>query len=63
MSPIPLTCPRCGRPQRAVPGGPERAVRVVHTDTGREECEPGVAGSGAAEPGTGEGRGGADRAG
>lgn len=36
----PLICPRCGRPQRVVPGGPERAAKVVHADTGREECDP-----------------------
>ncbi|MFD7453972.1 hypothetical protein [Kitasatospora sp. NPDC059827] len=38
---IPLICPRCGHEQRVVPGGPERAVRVVHLGTGREACEPG----------------------
>ncbi|MEU4117329.1 hypothetical protein AB0F71_22865 [Kitasatospora sp. NPDC028055] len=38
---IPLICPRCGHEQRVVPGGPERAVRVVHVGTGREACEPG----------------------
>ncbi|MEV7026850.1 hypothetical protein [Kitasatospora sp. NPDC093558] len=38
---IPLICPRCGHEQRVVPGGPERAVRVVHVATGREACEPG----------------------
>ncbi|GAA2831450.1 hypothetical protein GCM10010505_63980 [Kitasatospora aburaviensis] len=37
----PLLCPRCGHEQRVVPGGPERAVRVVHVGTGREACEPG----------------------
>lgn len=43
MPKIPLICPRCGRPQRVVPGGPERPDRpviVVHEDTGKEECEP-----------------------
>jgi hypothetical protein len=45
MAPLPLMCPRCGRPQRVVPGGPrkhdstDRPIRVVHTDTGLEECE------------------------
>ncbi|MFJ2580188.1 hypothetical protein [Kitasatospora aureofaciens] len=38
---IPLICPRCGHEQRVVPGGPERAVKVVHVATGREACEPG----------------------
>ncbi|MET8701599.1 hypothetical protein ACFVUH_03110 [Kitasatospora sp. NPDC058032] len=38
---IPLICPRCGREQRVVPGGPGRAVKVVHAGTGREACEPG----------------------
>ncbi|MEU1509586.1 hypothetical protein [Kitasatospora sp. NPDC005748] len=38
---IPLICPRCGREQQVVPGGPDRAVRVVHAGTGREACEPG----------------------
>ncbi|MFJ8626173.1 hypothetical protein ACIRD3_25500 [Kitasatospora sp. NPDC093550] len=38
---IPLICPRCGHEQRVVPGGPERAVRVVHVGTGREACESG----------------------
>ncbi|MEV7360740.1 hypothetical protein [Kitasatospora sp. NPDC091276] len=38
---IPLICPRCGHEQRVVPGGPDRAVRVVHLATGREACEPG----------------------
>ncbi|MEU6232894.1 hypothetical protein [Kitasatospora sp. NPDC047058] len=37
---IPLICPRCGHEQQVVPGGPERAVRVVHVGTGREACEP-----------------------
>ncbi|MER6299600.1 hypothetical protein ABT247_08500 [Kitasatospora sp. NPDC001539] len=37
---IPLICPRCGHEQRVVPGGPERAVKVVHAGTGREACEP-----------------------
>ncbi|WP_030246595.1 hypothetical protein [Streptomyces sp. NRRL S-350] len=37
---IPLICPRCGREQQVVPGGPERAIRVVHVGTGREACEP-----------------------
>ncbi|MFG3050086.1 hypothetical protein ACGFZP_03895 [Kitasatospora sp. NPDC048239] len=40
MPTIPLICPRCGREQQVVPGGPERAVKVVHTGTGREACEP-----------------------
>ncbi len=40
MSRIPLICPRCGRPQRVIPGGPEHLARVVHADTGREACEP-----------------------
>ncbi|GAA0654619.1 hypothetical protein GCM10010193_00990 [Kitasatospora atroaurantiaca] len=40
MSRIPLICPRCGHPQRVIPGGPEHPVRVVHAETGREECEP-----------------------
>ncbi|WP_441246831.1 hypothetical protein [Kitasatospora sp. McL0602] len=40
MSRIPLICPRCGRLQRVVPGGPERPARVVHDDTGREACTP-----------------------
>ncbi|MEV8098121.1 hypothetical protein [Kitasatospora sp. NPDC085879] len=39
MSPVALLCPRCGRPQRVVPGGPQRPVKVVHDDTGREDCE------------------------
>ncbi|MFJ9947179.1 hypothetical protein [Kitasatospora sp. NPDC091207] len=38
---IPLICPRCGHEQQVVPGGPGRAVRVVHVGTGREACEPG----------------------
>ncbi|MFD5464462.1 hypothetical protein ACFWIQ_16795 [Kitasatospora sp. NPDC127059] len=38
---IPLICPRCGHEQQVVPGGPERAVKVVHVGTGREACEPG----------------------
>ncbi len=38
---IPLICPRCGKEQRVVPGGPGRAVKVVHTGTGQEACEPG----------------------
>ncbi|MFD8703890.1 hypothetical protein ACFV1W_14915 [Kitasatospora sp. NPDC059648] len=37
---IPLICPRCGREQQVVPGGPERTVKVVHVGTGREACEP-----------------------
>ncbi|MER5864973.1 hypothetical protein [Kitasatospora sp. NPDC002040] len=40
MSKIPLICPRCGRPQRVVPGGPGHPAKVVHADTGREACEP-----------------------
>ncbi|WP_344469182.1 hypothetical protein [Kitasatospora kazusensis] len=40
MTRIPLICPRCGRAQRVVPGGPERPARVVHEDTGQEACEP-----------------------
>ncbi|MFI9329763.1 hypothetical protein ACIGZJ_19740 [Kitasatospora sp. NPDC052868] len=40
MPTIPLICPRCGREQQVVPGGPERAVKVVHAGTGREACEP-----------------------
>ncbi|WP_405016676.1 hypothetical protein OHV05_05865 [Kitasatospora sp. NBC_00070] len=40
MPKIPLICPRCGRPQQVVPGGPDRPARVVHRETGREECEP-----------------------
>ncbi|MFD0264864.1 hypothetical protein ACFVH7_42155 [Kitasatospora indigofera] len=40
MERIPLICPRCGRPQRVVPGGAGRVVRVVHSDTGREACGP-----------------------
>ncbi|MFE6056555.1 hypothetical protein ACFQ6N_37930 [Kitasatospora sp. NPDC056446] len=38
---IPLICPRCGHEQQVVPGGPGRAVKVVHVGTGREACEPG----------------------
>ena len=38
MARIPLLCPRCGRPQRVIPGGPERAARIVHADTGRDSC-------------------------
>ncbi len=38
MPRVPLICPRCGRPQRVVPGGPERPARIVHADTGREAC-------------------------
>lgn len=38
---VPLICPRCGHEQRVVPGGPKRAVKVVHAGTGREACEPG----------------------
>lgn len=38
MSRVPLICPRCGHPQRVVPGGPERPIRVVHEATGREAC-------------------------
>ncbi|MFJ2861999.1 hypothetical protein [Kitasatospora sp. NPDC087314] len=37
---IPLICPRCGHEQRVVPGGPDRAIKVVHLATGREACEP-----------------------
>ncbi|WP_407914140.1 hypothetical protein [Kitasatospora sp. NE20-6] len=40
MSRIPLICPRCGLPQRVLPGGPERLARVVHVGTGREACGP-----------------------
>lgn len=40
MSRIPLICPRCGETQRVVPGGPEKAVKVVHAATGREACAP-----------------------
>jgi hypothetical protein len=40
MTRIPLICPRCGRPQRVVPGGPDKVARVVHADTGREACAP-----------------------
>ncbi|MFJ9611416.1 hypothetical protein ACIRS1_34265 [Kitasatospora sp. NPDC101176] len=36
---IPLICPRCGHEQRVVPGGPGRAVKVVHAGTGQEACE------------------------
>jgi len=45
MAPLPLICPRCGRPQQVVPSGSGRhheqqhpPVRVVHTATGEEEC-------------------------
>ncbi|WP_405003931.1 hypothetical protein OHV13_05745 [Kitasatospora purpeofusca] len=38
---IPLICPRCGKEQQVVPGGPGRAVKVVHVGTGQEACEPG----------------------
>ena len=38
MAPLPLLCPRCGREQRVIPGGPDKPVRVVHAATGREEC-------------------------
>jgi hypothetical protein len=38
MAPKPLICPRCGKEQRVVPGDPRRAVKVVHADTGREDC-------------------------
>lgn len=38
MAPLPLLCPRCGHRQRVVPGGPDRPVRIVHAETGREEC-------------------------
>ncbi|MEU9047199.1 MULTISPECIES: hypothetical protein [unclassified Kitasatospora] len=38
---IPLICPRCGHEQQVVPGGPDRAIKVVHVGTGREACEPG----------------------
>ncbi|MER8184816.1 hypothetical protein [Kitasatospora sp. NPDC094015] len=44
MSNTPLLCPRCGRPQRMVPGGPERPAKAVHADTGREDCDPAPAG-------------------
>ncbi|WP_406196977.1 hypothetical protein OH807_10970 [Kitasatospora sp. NBC_01560] len=37
---IPLLCPRCGHEQQVVPGGPGRAVKVVHVGTGQEACEP-----------------------
>ncbi|WP_431677749.1 hypothetical protein [Kitasatospora sp. KL5] len=48
MSPaVPLICPRCGLPQRVVPGGPQRPVKVVHADTGREGCERPDTGPGA----------------
>ncbi|MFF2043055.1 hypothetical protein ACFVVX_21795 [Kitasatospora sp. NPDC058170] len=50
MPSIPLICPRCGREQQVVPGGPERAVKVVHAGTGREACEPADL---AREPGSG----------
>ncbi|RAJ40442.1 hypothetical protein K353_03334 [Kitasatospora sp. SolWspMP-SS2h] len=41
MNRIPLLCPRCGRPQQIIhPDDPGHPVRVVHTDTGREECAP-----------------------
>ncbi|MFC6598655.1 hypothetical protein [Kitasatospora paranensis] len=48
MAPKPLICPRCGREQRVVPGGPQRAAKVVHADTGREDCAAAEAGA----PGT-----------
>ncbi|MER5636151.1 hypothetical protein ABT095_04270 [Kitasatospora sp. NPDC002227] len=41
MPSIPLICPRCGKPQRFVPGGPGGRARVVHEETGREDCGPG----------------------
>ncbi|MCX5213838.1 hypothetical protein OG689_31985 [Kitasatospora sp. NBC_00240] len=46
MERIPLICPRCGQPQRVVPGG-DRVVRVVHADTGRAACGSDEAESGA----------------
>ncbi|GLW70486.1 hypothetical protein Kpho02_27850 [Kitasatospora phosalacinea] len=46
MNRMPLLCPRCGRPQQVVhEDDPHHPVRVVHTGTGREECD---------EPETGE---------
>ncbi|WP_156178927.1 hypothetical protein [Saccharothrix sp. ST-888] len=48
MPRIPLICPRCGRPQRVVPSTPDRTARVVHAETGREECEPADLADGAA---------------
>ncbi|MFD7642701.1 hypothetical protein ACFV4P_18795 [Kitasatospora sp. NPDC059795] len=41
MHPIPLLCPRCGEPQQVVHiDDPHNPIRVVHTETGRESCEP-----------------------
>ncbi|MFJ1752847.1 hypothetical protein [Kitasatospora sp. NPDC088134] len=41
MNQIPLLCPRCGRPQLVEHRtDPHHPVRVVHADTGREECAP-----------------------
>ncbi|MGW6915180.1 hypothetical protein ACWGB8_15395 [Kitasatospora sp. NPDC054939] len=56
MPTIPLMCPRCGLPQRVVPGGPQKPVRVVHDGTGREACEPGdlAEASEGGEPGAGD---------
>lgn len=51
MSRIPLICPRCGKTQRVVPGGPERPARVLHEETGREECEPAGSASDGRAPG------------
>ncbi|MFF1874137.1 hypothetical protein [Streptomyces sp. CB03911] len=55
MERIPLICPRCGQPQRVVPGGADRVVRVVHSDTGREACGPDAAGSDAGPGGASQG--------
>jgi hypothetical protein len=38
MARLPLLCPRCGHEQQVVPGGPDTPVRVIHTDTGCEDC-------------------------
>ncbi|MEV7118829.1 MULTISPECIES: hypothetical protein [Kitasatospora] len=41
MHPIPLLCPRCGQPQQVIHiDDPHHPIRVVHTETGREDCEP-----------------------
>ncbi|MFD8594871.1 hypothetical protein ACFV1L_07705 [Kitasatospora sp. NPDC059646] len=40
MHPIPLLCPRCGEPQTVVHSDdPHHPIRVLHTETGREECD------------------------